>query len=58
MKSCIVSAAEETIGQGKRKQPEWFEKNVEELMPLIDMKNKAHSRMLSVNSATTRKEFR
>ena len=57
MKSCIVSAAEETIGQGKRKQPEWFEENVEELTPLIEMKNKAH-RMLSVNSATTRKEFR
>ena len=32
IKSCIVSAAEEEIGRGKRKQPEWFEENQEELM--------------------------
>ena len=57
MKSCIVSAAEETVGRGKRMQPEWF-KNVEILMPLIEMKNKAHSRMLLVNSAASQKEFR
>lgn len=58
MKSCIVSAAEEQIGWGKRKQPEWFEENVEELMSLIEVKNKAYSRMLSVKSAAAKKEFR
>ena len=43
VKSCIVSAAEETVGRGKRKQPEWFEENVDELMSLINLKNKAQN---------------
>ena len=40
VKSCIISAAEKTIGRGKWKQPEWFEEDVEELIPLIEAKNK------------------
>lgn len=58
VKSCIVSAAEEAIGRGKRRQPEWFEDNVGKLKSLTEMKNKAHSRMLSVNCAEARKEIR
>ena len=55
IKSCIVSAAVKSIGRGRRK---WFEENQEELMALIEMKNKAHSRMLAVNSIAAKKEFR
>ena len=58
IKSCIESAAEESIGRGKRKQPEWFEENQEELMALIELKNKAYSKMLAVNSIAARREFR
>ena len=56
--SCIVSAAGEEIGRGKRKQPEWFEENQDELMELIEMKNKAHVRMLAVKTVGAKKEFR
>ena len=58
MKSCLVSPAEKTVGQGKRKQPEWFEESAEELMPLIEAKNEAQRQMLSVNSVAAKKEFR
>ena len=57
LKSCIRSVAEKIIGRGKRKQPEWFEENVEVLIPLIEEKNDAHKRMLATNSVA-RKEFR
>ena len=36
LKSCIVSAAEEVVGRGKRKQPDWFEDSEELLSPLIN----------------------
>ena len=58
LKSCIVSAAEKTIGRGKRKQSEWFEDNAKELMPLIEAKNEAHNRVLATGSVTAKKEFR
>ena len=32
-----MSAAEESIGRGKRKQPKWFEANQKELEALIEM---------------------
>ena len=35
LKSCIVSAAEEVVSRGKRKQPDWFEDSEELLSPLI-----------------------
>ena len=38
LKSCIVSAAEEVVGRGKRKQPDWFEDSEELLSPLIKAK--------------------
>ena len=58
LKSCIRSVAKKIIGRRKRKQPEWFEENVEVLMPLIEEKNDAHKRMLATNSVKARKEFR
>jgi len=46
-----VQAVEESIGHGKKRQPEWFEDNVEKLTPLLDVKNAAHARFLGSNSA-------
>ena len=58
LKTCYVSTAENTIGRGRRKQPEWFEENAEELLPLITAKNVAHHRLLSEGSVAAKKEFR
>ena len=58
VKSCIVSAAERTVGRGKRKQPEWFEENIDELVPLIEAKNVAHTTMLNARTVASRKAFR
>ena len=43
---------------GKRKQPEWFEGNAEELLPLIEAKNEVHKWMVSIGSLEATKEFR
>ena len=58
MKSSIMAAAEETMGRGRRKQPEWFEENADVLTPLIAAKNEAHSAYLRSNTQATKKEFR
>ena len=58
LKSCIVSAAEEVVGTGKRKQPDWFEDSKELLSPLIKAKDDAHLRMIQCNTSAKRKEFR
>ena len=58
LKSSTVSAAEKTIGRGRKKQPEWFEENEGELEQLIEAKNKARVKMLRCNSVAARKEFR
>ena len=58
VKSCIVSAAERRVGHEKREQPEWFEESVDELIPLIKAKNKAHVRMVADNSVGARRAFR
>ena len=58
LKECIVSAAEETVGRGRRKHPEWFEESSDTLLPLIEAKNRAHQKMLQCNATTDRKEFR
>ena len=58
MKSFIRSVVEKIIGQGKRNQSKWFEENLEVLMPLIEVKNDVHKRMLVSNSVKARKEFR
>ena len=58
LKSCIVSAAEEVVGRGKRKQPDWFEDSEEFLSPVIKAKDDAHLRMIQCNTSANRKEFR
>lgn len=58
LKECIVEAAEEAVGRGRRKHPEWFEESSEALMPLIEAKNWAHQRALHSNTIADRKEFR
>ena len=55
VKSCIVSTAERMVGREKRKQPE---ESADELMPLIEVKNEAHTRMLADNSVAARKAVR
>ena len=58
LKGCIVATAEETVGRGRRRHPEWFEENSETLLPLVEVKNRAHLRALRSNTAADRKEFR
>ena len=53
-----MSAAEEVVGRGKRKQPDWFEDSEELLSPLIKAKDDAHLRMIQCNTSANRKEFR
>jgi len=50
-----VQAAEESIGCGKKRQPE---DNVEKLTPLLDVKNAAHARFLGSYSADAQRAFR
>ena len=56
LKYCIVTAAEESVGRGKRNQPEWFEENSELLVPLIEAKNEAQLKALRSNTAATRQQ--
>ena len=53
-----MSAAEEVVGRGKRKQPDWFEDSEELLSPLIKAKDDAHLRMIQCNTSANWKEFR
>ena len=46
-----MSAAEEVVGRGKRKQPDWFEDSEELLSPLIKAKDDAHLRMIQCNTS-------
>ena len=54
----VVQVAEKSIGCGKRRQPEWFEDNVEKLTPQNDAKNAVYDRLLSSKSAGARRAFR
>ena len=58
MKSCILKTGEETTGQAKKTQPDWFLESSEILHPLIETKNKAHNWMIQSNTIATHKEFR
>ena len=58
LRDCVVAAAEEAVGRGRRKHPEWFEESAETLMPLVKAKNCAHQRMLQSNTTADRMEFR
>ena len=50
LKDCIVSAAEEVVGRGRGKHPEWFKENADNLIPLIEAKNQAHQKALQSNT--------
>lgn len=56
--SCVITAAKETIGRGKRKQPEWFTDSKDVLAPLIEEKNRAFERFLQSSSSRAKNEFR
>lgn len=58
LKDCIVSAAEEAVGRGRRKHPEWFKESSDTLLPLVEAKNRAHQKVLQSNATADRKEFR
>ena len=53
-----MSAAEEVVGRGKRKQPGWLEDSEELMSPLIKAKDDAHLRMIQCNTSANRKKFR
>ena len=58
LKSCIQEAAGKTIGRRGRLQPEWFEDSTEDLMPLIEAKNNAHTKALQSGQPADKKTFR
>lgn len=58
MSMCIMSAAEEVVGRGGRKHPEWFDACADVLSPLIKAKNVAYSRYIRSNSQAHKSEFR
>lgn len=49
--------AEEKIGQGWEKQPDWFIKAEEVLQPLLKQENAAHNRYLCSGSKLVKNEF-
>ena len=55
LKSCIVLAAEKSVGRGRRKQPDWYVENKDMLAPLIEAKNCMHMKMLQANTLESRK---
>ena len=59
VKSCMVLAAERSVGRGRRKKSEWFkESKDQELVPLIEAKNATHIRILQSGSRVHQLEFR
>ena len=58
LKSCILAAADNTLGRRGRTQPEWFEDSLEELIPLIEAKNNAHTKALQSGLPADKKLFR
>ena len=53
-----MAAAEETMGRGRKKQPEWCEENAEVLVPLIEAKNVAYAGYLRDDTQAKKKVFR
>ena len=51
-------AAEETVGTGRQKQPDWFMNAADQLQPLLDAKQAAHDKVLQVNSIASKRAFR
>ena len=59
LKSCTIEATERTLSCARQKKPDWFLESTDILMPLLQMKNEAHERMLQncYNSISNHKEF-
>ena len=58
MKSCIVEAAEESLGRSWKKQPDWLLESMDMVMPLIEANNAARRRLLQSNTQANRRDFR
>ena len=58
MKSCIIEAAEESLGRSWKKQPDWLLESMDVVMPLIEAKNAARRRLLQSNTQANRRDFR
>ena len=46
IQSALVTTAEDVLGRAGRSQPDWFRDSLEELKPLLELRNAAYSRWL------------
>ena len=46
IQSALVTTAEDVLGGAGRYQPDWFRDSLEELKPLLELRNTAYSRWL------------
>ena len=58
LKSDIDNAASEVLGRGRRRQPDWFVESQAALEPLLEVKQRAHQRMLCEDNPVTCRRFR
>ena len=58
LKKCILAAAEESLGRGRKKQPEWFMEAADTQTPLLEAKRAAHAKVLQIDSVANRRAFR
>ena len=58
LKSCIISAAKEEVGRGRRRQPEWFLDAADTLRRLLEAKHAALNKVLQGNITANRRAFR
>ena len=57
VKSCIITSAENLIGRGTKKQPDWFSESSDILVPLINIKNSTYDRLLQRKQLQIRNVF-
>ena len=57
LKKNIMTAAEESLGMERKKQPNWFLEASDTLSPLLEAKNAAHMKMLKTNTTANQKAF-
>ena len=53
-----METAEESVGQVRKKQPDWFSDATDTLMPLVTAKQRAHCRFLQLQTTAAKREFR
>ena len=58
LKKCIVEAAEDCLGQARKRQPDWFLDVTDTLMPLVAAKRRAYCRFQHDHNTSSKKEFR